>query len=664
MKKIVLLLCAVALGVSANASPPLPAYESYPVYRGDDLGLTCSAASSHFKIWAPTAKRVVIHLYAKGEGGQPLETLPMNSAADGVWELAVQRDLQGLFYTWQVETADALLAETPGIHARAVGVNGRRAAVLDLARTNPPGWSQDARPALKQPEDIILYEVHVRDFTIAPGSGSSHPGQYLGMAEPGTKNKSGQATGIDHLRELGVTHVHLLPVFDHQSIDETKLGTPQYNWGYDPKNYNVPEGSFATDPYDPARRIVEFKQMVQALHARGLRVIMDVVYNHTGETENSNFNLEVPGYYYRHTPGGGWSNATACGNETASERAMMRRFMIESCKYWVTEYHVDGFRFDLMGVHDIETMNVLADELRKVEPTLFLYGEGWTAGASPLPDSHRALKANTASLRHIAVFSDDLRDGLKGSVFEDTGKGFVNGADGTEESVKFGIVAATAHPQVNYAKVNYSKAPWAAEPAQCINYVSCHDNQTLYDKLILTCGGTHSAAEIELMDKMANTIVLTSQGVPLLHAGEEMLRTKGGEHNSFNKPDSVNQIDWDWKRAHAGVFKYYQGLIALRKAHPAFRMSSAAAISRNLRFLEAVPPHVVAYALDGRAAGDSWGEILVAFNANRTPVTVAVPAGQWRVAVTGAEVDLSAQMTVAGGELSIPALGSWVLYRQ
>lgn len=662
MNKFILLLCAVVL--SAAPLRTAPAYDSYPVYRGDDLGLTYSPASSRFKIWAPTAKHVVIHLYAKGQGGQPLETLPLHPATDGVWELSVSRDLQGLFYTYQVETADARLAETPGIQTKAVGVNGRRAAIIDLARTSPAGWNQDVRPRLKQPGDIILYEVHVRDFTIAADSGSSHPGKYLGLVETGTRNSSGQATGIDHLRELGVTHVHLLPVFDHQSIDETKLDRPQYNWGYDPGNYNVPEGSFATDPYDPSRRIVEFKQMVQGLHAAGLRVIMDVVYNHTSETENSNFNLEVPGYYYRHTADGGWSNASACGNETASERAMMRRYMIESCKYWVTEYHVDGFRFDLMGVHDIETMNLLAAELHKVEPTLFLYGEGWTAGASPLPDSQRALKANAAKLRHIAVFSDDLRDGLKGSVFEDTGKGFVNGADGAEESVKFGIVAAVFHPQVGYAKVNYSKAPWAAEPTQCINYASCHDNQTLYDKLVQTSGETHSAAEIEQMDKLANAIVLTSQGVPFLHAGEEMLRTKHGEHNSFNQPDAINQIDWEWKSQHAGVFKYYQGLIALRKAHPAFRMTSAAAIGRHLRFLPTVPPHVIAYSLHGRAAGDVWGEILVVFNANRAAVTVALPPGHWRVAVTGTEVDLSSQKTVEGGDVAVPALSSLILHRE
>lgn len=666
MNKIAFLFLAVALSAPAllAVSDKAPDYDSYPVYRGEDLGLSFSPAASHFKIWAPTAKRIVIHFYAKGEGGQPLETLSLNPAADGVWDLAVKRDLQGLFYTWQVETTDALLAETPGIQAKAVGVNGRRAAIIDLARTNPAGWSQDVRPLLKSPNDIILYEVHVRDFTISPGSGSSHPGKYLGMVEAGTKNSSGQATGIDHLRELGITHVHLLPVFDHQSIDETRLDTPQYNWGYDPKNYNVPEGSFATDPSDPARRITEFKQMVQGLHAGGLRVIMDVVYNHTGETENSNFNLEMPGYYYRQAPGGGWSNASACGNETASERAMMRKYMIESCKHWVTEYHVDGFRFDLMGIHDIETMNQLAEELRKIDPTVFLYGEGWTAGASPLPDNQRALKANTAALKHVAAFSDDLRDGIKGSVFEDTGKGFVNGAEGAEESVKFGIVAATLHPQVDYARVNYSKAPWAAGPDQCINYVSCHDNQTLYDKLVLTNGATHTVVEIEQMDKLANAIVLTSQGVPFLHAGEEMLRTKGGEHNSYNKPDAVNQIDWTGKQQHAGVFKYYQGLIALRKAHPAFRLASAAAIRQNLKFLEALPPHVIAYTLNGRAAGDSWGEILVVFNANRAAATVAVPPGRWRVAVTGTDVDLASQKTVEGGALAIPALSSLILHRE
>lgn len=637
-------------------------FDDYPAYTGADLGLTYHPEFSQFKIWSPAASKVTLQLYAEGAGGQPLEILDMERAGHGVWELKVVKDLVGQFYTYRI-TTDSLLNETQGIYARAVGVNGVRAAIIDPETTNPEGWEHDTRPSLRQPNDVILYEMHVRDFTAGPESGSTKPGKYSGVTESGTKNSRGQATGVDHLHEMGITHVHLLPVFDHQSIDETRLDQPQYNWGYDPKNFNVPEGSFSSDPYNPAIRIFEFKKMVMDLHANGIRVIMDVVYNHTGETNGSAFNLEVPGYYYRHDAAGKWSNATACGNETASERIMMRKYMIESCKYWVNEYHVDGFRFDLMGVHDIQTMNLLSEELHNIEPTLYLYGEGWTAGASPLPDSLRALKANTSKLTNIGAFSDDLRDGVKGSVFEDLGKGFVNGGEGTEESIKFGIVAATQHPQVNYQKVNYSKVPWAAEPSQCINYVSCHDNHTLFDKLLLTGEGKINERDLVKMDKLANAIVLTSQGVPFLHAGEEMLRTKHGEHNSFNKPDSINQIDWSRKWKHADVTSYYRDLITLRKSHPAFRMRTAEMIRSHLKFLEPSQPRVVAYAIDAKAAGDEWNEIIVIFNANRNATRMEVPTGSWKVAASGEKIALRNQETVKGGTITIAELSTTILFR-
>ncbi len=661
MKQLLVFVLLILSSCQANQET-YQSFDDYPAYAGTDLGLTYNPEFSLFKIWSPTASRVTLQLYTDGLGGEPNERLDMKKTKQGVWELKVKKDLSGQFYTYRI-SVDSLLSETQGIYARAVGVNGKRAAIIDLERINPEGWDRDARPLLRQPNDVILYEMHVRDFTIGPGSGSKSPGKYAGVTESGTKNTQGQSTGIDHLRELGVTHVHLLPVFDHQSIDETRLAEPQYNWGYDPKNFNVPEGSFSTDPYDPEKRILEFKKMVMGLHANGLRVIMDVVYNHTGETSNSAFNLEVPGYYYRKDADGKWSNATACGNETASERAMMRKYMIESCKYWVTEYHVDGFRFDLMGVHDIETMNLLTQELLKIEPTLYFYGEGWTAGASPLPDSLRALKANTSRMKNIAAFSDDLRDGIKGSVFEDLSKGFVNGGENSEESIRFGIVAATRHPQVNYQKVNYSKAPWAAEPSQCINYASCHDNHTLFDKLVLTGEGKVSERDLVKMDKLAAAIVLTSQGVPFLHAGEEILRSKHGEHNSFNKPDSVNQIDWARKWKYDDVNRYYQDLIYLRKSHPAFRMPTADMIRAHLRFIEPSEPRVIAYTINGKAAGDSWNEIVVIFNANRKAVTVEVPKGAWRVVAAGEKFELENPGTVKGGTITIADLSTTILFR-
>jgi pullulanase len=604
------------------------------------------------------AEAVTLHLYDTGLGGSRTASHTLSEVGNGVWEVVVDQDLKGRFYTFEVEVNGKRLPETPGIYAKAVGVNGKRAAVVDPTLTNPDGWENDRRPSMASVSDAIIYEMHVRDFTIHPSSGSKYPGKYLGLAETGTRSPSGASTGIDHLKELGITHVHLLPVFDYRSVNEARLDSPQFNWGYDPQNYNVPDGSYATDPYDPSVRIREFKQMVKSLHDAGIRVVMDVVYNHTGETENSNFNLEVPGYYYRHTADGKWSDAAACGNETASERAMMRKYIIESCAWWVKEYHIDGFRFDLMGIHDIETMNQLSDTLLKIEPTLLFYGEGWTAGASPLPDSLRALKANTAKLKHFAAFSDDLRDGLKGSVFDEHAVAFVNGGSGSEQSVRFGIVAATSHPQIDYSKVNYSKAPWAREPWQCINYVSCHDNHTLADKLVISGQGKFSNETVQQMDKLANGIVLTSQGITFLHAGEEMMRTKNGVENSFNRPDSINAIDWNWKDKYNDVFFHYRSLVGLRNQHPAFRMTSATQVHENLRFLE-TPSGVVAYTLDGSAVGDSWKYVLVIMNGNFSESRVTLPPGVWqRVDYDGVEVQSAVQ-----GSLKIKPSTLAILYK-
>lgn len=628
---IILLILALLLAACAYTPPKYAGYDAYPAYTGKDLGLTYDPQASRFKIWSPVARKVTLHLYEKGEGDNRTESVSLSPDKDGTWAVTVNKDLKGRFYTFQIETDSLVLDETPGIYARAVGVNGRRAAIVDLKDTDPPEWSNDKRPQLASFSDAILYELHVRDYTIHPSAGSSHAGKYLGLVESGTKNPVGLSTGIDHLKEIGVTHVHLLPVFDYRSVNEAKLDSPQFNWGYDPQNYNVPEGSYASDPYDPTVRIREFKQMVKGFHDAGIRVVMDVVYNHTGETAGSNFNREVPGYYYRHNADGSYSDAAACGNETASERAMMRKYMIESCAYWVNEYHIDGFRFDLMGIHDIKTMNLLTDSLLKVDPTLIFYGEGWAAGRSPLPDNVRALKANTARLHNVAAFSDDLRDALKGSVFDEHAKGFVNGGTNTEASIRFGVVAAVRHPQVDYAAVNYSKEPWAREPWQCINYVSCHDNHTLADKLVISGKGTFKPEVLEQMDIMANAIVLTSQGIPFLHAGEEMMRTKKGVENSFNRPDSINAIDWNWKTAHKRIVENYRTLIGIRKSHWIFRMTGASQIRDVLEFLP-TGPGVVAYRLNGESTDDPWKKILVLANANAAGATVSLPPGNWKLA--------------------------------
>ncbi|MBA9076854.1 type I pullulanase [Rufibacter quisquiliarum] len=635
-------------------------FEQYPTPTDANLWTEYSPQQTTFRLWSPVAEQVLVNLYDKGQGGRPKQKFPLQKGEKGLWQATVQKDLNGVYYTFQVKTGGKWLAETPGIYATAVGVNGQRAMVLDMASTNPAGWARDKGPEVKSPNDAVIWEAHVRDLTSHPSSGSSQPGKFLGLVEAGTRNSHGQATGIDHLQELGVTHIHLLPAFDHRSIDETALDKPQFNWGYDPQNYNVPEGSYSSDPYRAEVRIKEFKQMVKGFHDRGLGVILDVVYNHTGLTQGSNFNLEVPDYYYRQTADGQYSDASACGNETASERAMVRKFIIESCKFWAKEYHVDGFRFDLMAIHDLETMHQLSAELRKINPNLIIYGEGWTAGASPLPDAQKALKANTHQLAHVAAFSDDLRDAIKGSVFDDKSTGFVSGAHGTEESVRFGVAGSVPHPQVDISRVNYSKAFWAREPWQAVNYVSCHDNMTLFDKLKASRPDA-SPALLKKMHLLSNAIVLTGQGTPFLHAGVEMLRTKNGEHNSYNKPDAVNQINWGWKAEHQDVFTYYQQLIALRQAHPAFRMPTAAQVNQHLEFLK-TRSGLVGFRLKDHAHGDTWKKILVYYNGHEHAAQITLD-GTWEVAAEGKTIDLNGSRKVSG-HLAVPPVSMLVLFQR
>lgn len=587
-------------------------YDSYPVYTGNDLGLTYSARQSIFRIWAPTAQEAKLFLY-DSSSNQEMASFNMKKDKGGTWVLVLQGDKKDLRYSFRVKIDNAWQNNITDPYIKAADVNGQHGIILDLKKTNPAGWGKDISPYFKNKTDAIIYELHIRDVSIAANSGILNKGKFIGLIEAGTKNKDGLSTGLDHLKELGVTHIHLLPFFDFNSVDESKPGKAQYNWGYDPLNYNVPEGSYSSNANDGITRIKEFKQLVQAFHKNGLRVVMDVVYNHTALTEQSNFNQLVPGYYYRQTKDGNFSNATACGNETASERPMMRKLILESMKYWVQEYHIDGFRVDLMGVHDIETMNIVSKELHKIKPGILLYGEGWTAGASPLPDSLRAIKKNVSKLDRIAVFSDDIRDGIKGSVFEYNDKGFASGKAGMEESIKFGIVAACKHPQVNYSKVNYSKAAYAKEPYQTISYAECHDNHVLWDKLVISAKDA-TEAERKEMHKLALSIVLTSQGISFLHAGTEFLRSKKGVENSFNSPDSINAVDWDLKSKNKDVFDYVQYLIKMRKEHPAFRMNTAKEIAANIKFRENAEAGTVVYEIIGKTVADKWKKILVCFN--------------------------------------------------
>ena len=633
------LLLLVLLSAASPASAPRPPdFSKYPIYYGPDLGLTWRAGQATLRVWAPTAEAVRLRLYASGTGGTPRADYAMAKAEAGTWTQTLPVGTAG-FYTVQATIAGRPLAEVADPYAHAVGLNGQRGAVLNPAAVQPPGWADDLRPALKQATDAVIGEVHVRDLSTHPQSGIRHKGKFLGVAQLGTRGPGGVSTGLDHLVELGLTHVHLLPTNDFASIDESlPASTNRYNWGYDPLHYSVPEGSYATDAADPAVRIRELKQLVANLHSQGLRVVLDVVYNHTADAARSAFEQLVPGYYYRHNPDGTRANASACGNEVASERPMVRKLIVESVAYWAREYHADGFRFDLMGVLDSETMRAVRVALDLQDHSILVYGEGWAAGPSPLPEARRAVKANVGRLVRIAAFGDELRDGVKGHYARHTEPGFASGQPGLEESVKFGIVAATPHPQLDYAKVNYSKTPWATSPAQAINYVACHDDLVLWDKLRVANPGA-SEAELIRMDLLSNAIVFTAQGIPFLPVGDEFLRTKGGSSNSYNLPDSVNQLDWSRKAKYAAVYDFYRRLIALRRAHPAFRLPTAELVQQHLAFLPNPPAGTIAYRLKDHAGGDAWSNIVVVFNGNRTATTVPLPAGEYTVVLRGDQIN-------------------------
>ena len=637
-------------------------YGSYPVRSRSLTEMEYAPCATTFTLWAPTADEVRLMIYSDGWRGSFIASYAMMPAEEGTWKMVVAQDLLGKYYTFHVKVKGKWLGETPGINAQAVGVNGQRAAIVDWKQTHPEGWDNDRRPPLQSPADMIIYEMHHRDFSVDEASGICHKGKYLALTEQGTTNSFQLATGIDHLVELGVTHVHLLPSSDYASIDETRLDENPYNWGYDPRNYNVPDGSYATDPYQPETRIREFKQMVLALHRAGIRVVMDMVYNHTFYTEESNFERTVPGYFYRRMKDGSWSNGSGCGNETASERPMMRKFMIDSVLYWIREYHIDGFRFDLMGLHDIDTMNAIRKAVDEVDSSVCLYGEGWTGGVPCYPASLLALKMNVARMPGIAAFSDELRDALCGSVWEKEKGGFLAGVPGAEQSVKFGIVGAIAHPQVKYRSVNYSHLPWAAQPTQMIGYVSCHDGLCLADRLKAALPDV-GFDELVRLDKLAQTVVLTSQGIPFLYAGEELMRDKQGVDNSYKSPDAINGIAWDRKFLYRDVFAYYKELILLRKSHPAFRMGDAALVCKHLRFLPVKGRNLIAYCLHGQPNGESWKDIVVAFNARSTPARLQVPAGLYRVVCKDGVIDLRGLGVHEGSEVIVPGQSALIMYK-
>lgn len=636
--------------------------EKSPVPVGPITEMAYTLTTTQFSVWAPTAQEARVNLYDSAIGGNLVGQYALTKKTDGTWQIALTGNFLGRFYTFQIKTSGKWNEETPGIFAKAVGTNGQRAQVIDMKSTNPAGWDNDTRPILRNFSDVVIYEMHHRDFSMCGQSGMKNKGKFLALTETGTQNKTGLSTGLDHLKDLGVNHVHILPSYDYGSVDETRLNVPQYNWGYDPVNYNVPEGSYSTNPADPSVRIREFKQMVQSLHQAGIRVVLDVVYNHVFDAASSQFQKTVPDYFFRHKPDGKLSDGSGCGNETASEMPMMRKYMVESVLYWIKEYHIDGFRFDLMGVHDIETMNAIRQAVDSVDPSIFIYGEGWAASSPALPENKLAMKANSMQMPGIAAFGDEMRDGLRGPWTSDEDGAFVIGKAGNEMSVKFGVVGAIQHPQIDYTQVNYSKEPWALQPTQMISYVSCHDDMCLADRIKATTSDGDEALRIRL-HKLAESVVLTSQGVPFIWCGDEMMRDKKGVHNSYNSPDSINTIPWGNKTKYKEVYDYMKSLLALRKAHPAFHMGDADMVRRHLEFLPVKQQNLVAYQLKEHAAGDPWENIIVVYNSNPKNVKIDVPVGTYTVVCRDGEINENGLGQFKGAKLTVPAQSTLIMYK-
>ena len=603
-----------------------------------------------FNVWAPGAEAAQVKLYESALGGEPVDVLQMKPGKEGLWETSVKEDVKGLFYAFQVKRDGKWLEETAGISAKAVGVNGVRGAVIDWTETDPEGWSEDRSPAVK-PSDIIVYELQHRDFSVHSTSGIQNKGKYLALTESGTVNPDGLSTGIDHLKEIGVTYVQLLPSTDFATIDETRLEDNQYNWGYEPLNYNAVEGSFSTDPYNPVTRIREFKQMVQALHAAGFRVILDVVYNHTTNASVTGFERTMPGYFYRMAADGSFCNASGCGNETASEREMFRKYMIESLEWWMKEYHIDGFRFDLMAIHDIETMNQISERLHEIDPDVVIYGEGWAASGVDYPEDSIALKVNTYKMDKVGAFSDNIRDAIRGPLGCENA-GFMDAVKGKKADLQFGIAGGVEHPQV-------SVPAWTNNPLQHVSYASCHDDHCLRDRLEIATKA--SEAERLKMVKLAQTAVYTSQGIPFIFNGEELYRHKQGVKNSYNKPDSINAIDWTYKTKYKDLVDYYAALAAIRRAHPGFCLGDAELVREKLQFIDVDNECVVAFRISGLEGIDPAESLTVLLNGSKKPVKVEIPQGDYIVLAQSGKADADGLGAYTGSYISAPATSATIL---
>lgn len=630
------------------------AFEAEYTYTGNDLGATWTSEKTTFRVWAPTANDVKVNLYTSGTEGTKdlIEQIPMTADVNGTWVAEKEGDLNGTYYTYLVDV-QGKTNEACDPYARATGVNGKRAMVIDLDSTDPEGWDKDTDPnAGINFTDAVIYELHVRDLSIDESSGITNKGKYLGLIETGTKTASGIPTGLDHMKDLGITHLHILPMYDYGSVDESKLDKAQFNWGYDPVNYNVPEGSYSSDPYNGAVRISEVKQMVKGLHDNGISVVMDVVYNHVYDAGAFCFNKIVPNYFSRTTKSGTFSNGSGCGNDTASERSMVKKYIVDSVVYWADEYHIDGFRFDLVGLIDTITINEVIEEVHKTHPNVVFYGEGWTMTTlTTKKDYLMTTQANSAETPEFAFFSDTIRDLLKGSVF-DTGKtGYVSGASVGKSQLEKCFTGTPA---------------WTKNPTQCVNYVSCHDNNTLIDRITLSTPDATREERVK-MNNLAAAFCLTSQGTPFFQAGEEMLRSKplpngGFDHNSYTSSDEINSIKWDNlnEAEYMTTYNYYKGLIAFRKAHPALRLTSGEEAKANITLVEHDNKQLVAFQINGGINGETAESLFVIFNASAEAVDVTLPEGKWTVYVSGDKAGTEV-LGAAEGTVSVEGISAMVL---
>ena len=641
-------------------------------YTGNDLGNTYSPSKTDFRVWAPTATAVKLVTYPTLTARNGTE-INMTKAEKGTWTASVAGDQHLLAYVYRAEVG-GLFREAVDPYVRATVIEGDRGVVVDLSRTNPARWTPGAanKPAFSgKPTDAVIYETHVRDLSIDSNSGIpvAHRGKFLAFTDYNTTTtqvvtnkktkkktvvKTQNPSGISAIKEMGISHIQFLPIYDYASVTEAR---PTFNWGYDPKNFNVPEGSYATKPADPVNRIMELKTMIQSLHDNGIRVIMDVVYNHVWDAGSFSQEQLVPGYFFRKTASGEYANGTGVGNETASERPMVRKFIVDSIKYWATEYNLDGYRFDLMGIHDVTTMQQVRAELNKIDPTIIVLGEGWNMGEM-IPDNQKAAQINALSLPGIAMFNDEIRDAIKGSVFDSGDRGWATGKFASISGVKAGIVG-------NIAFDRFVNGRWTTiDPGQSVNYVEAHDNLSLYDKLKASKRGS-SEAQLASLHRLSTSVIMLAQGMPFIQAGQEFLRTKLGDENSYKSSDAVNSLKWNSRATNIVSVNYYKGLIAIRKAHPAFRMDTAAAVKANLKFLSVDEP-MIAYSLDGKAVGDSWNTIVVAHNPTTAARTITLPSsGDWNVVVSGSRASEATITTLKGvTTVSVPALSTWVAHKQ